>query len=219
VADRPAVHDRSTVPRRYRWTHERPPSSLSRMPPRGWQRSEVIASWPGCFLEDPRHGSSFSARCNSAFACHRQGNFSRLRSGRRRRFFVSILLGRLTSVVERIRHLNHIAADDRSRAHLKSDLPRLRRRAGLLNTATRLALASGVRTALLLAAGWQPKSATYGPLPGPVSRSRTGHSERPSRRATSRGRTPARGGLRSLAAGRRRAERRRGAFFARDRQA
>ena len=42
--------------------------------------------------------------------------------------FVSILLGRLTAVVDRIRILNDISKDDRSRAHLESDLPRLRRR-------------------------------------------------------------------------------------------
>jgi hypothetical protein len=68
--------------------------------------------------------------------------------------FVSILVGRLTAVFERIRHLNDIADDEASRAHLKSDLPRLRRRAVLLNNATRLALASGVCTALLLAVGF-----------------------------------------------------------------
>jgi len=65
--------------------------------------------------------------------------------------FVSILLGRLTSILERIRNLNDIGDDERSRAHLKSDLPRLRRREGLLINATRLALASGVCTSLLLA--------------------------------------------------------------------
>jgi hypothetical protein len=64
--------------------------------------------------------------------------------------FVSILLTRLTAIVERIRHLNDIGDDERSRAQLKTDLPRLRRRAGILNNATRLALASGVCTALLL---------------------------------------------------------------------
>jgi hypothetical protein len=68
--------------------------------------------------------------------------------------FVSILLGRLTAVVERIRYINDIATDDQSRAHLKTDLPRLRRRATLLNHATRLALASGVCTSLLLAVGF-----------------------------------------------------------------
>jgi hypothetical protein len=68
--------------------------------------------------------------------------------------FVSILVGRLTSVIERIRHLNDIADDEHSRTHLKEDLPRLRRRAGLLNSATRFALASGVCTTLLLAVGF-----------------------------------------------------------------
>ena len=68
--------------------------------------------------------------------------------------FVSILVGRLTSVIERIRQLNDIADNEDSRAHLKSDLPRLRRRADLLNNAARLALASGVCTALLLAVGF-----------------------------------------------------------------
>src|SRR5262249_48080891 len=64
--------------------------------------------------------------------------------------FVSILLTRMTAVVDRIRHLNDITDDERARAHLKSDIPRLRRRLHLLNGATRLALASGVCTSLLL---------------------------------------------------------------------
>jgi uncharacterized protein DUF2721 len=68
--------------------------------------------------------------------------------------FVSILLSRLNAIVERIRHLNEIADEDDSRAHLKSDLPRLRRRLVLLSKATRLALASGVCTSLLLAVGF-----------------------------------------------------------------
>ena len=68
--------------------------------------------------------------------------------------FVSILTGRMTAVVERIRHLNEIADDERARAHLKADIPRLRRRLDLLNDATRLALASGVCTSLLLVVGF-----------------------------------------------------------------
>jgi hypothetical protein len=68
--------------------------------------------------------------------------------------FVSILLGRMTAVVERIRQLNEIADDETARAHLKADIPRLRRRLDLLNGATRLALASGVCTALLLVVGF-----------------------------------------------------------------
>jgi hypothetical protein len=65
--------------------------------------------------------------------------------------FVSILSSRLTMVIERIRHLNDIADNEEPRIHLKSDLPRLRRRLVRLNSATRLALGSGVCTSLLLA--------------------------------------------------------------------
>jgi len=64
--------------------------------------------------------------------------------------FVSILQGRLTAVIDRIRQLNDIDDEDRSRARLKSDLPRLHRRARILNNATHFALASGVCTCLLL---------------------------------------------------------------------
>ena len=68
--------------------------------------------------------------------------------------FVSILLGRMMTVLDRIRSLNEIADDDTARARLKSDLPRLHRRAKLLNSATYLALASGMYTSLLLVVGF-----------------------------------------------------------------
>jgi hypothetical protein len=67
--------------------------------------------------------------------------------------FVSILLGRTTSLVERIRHLNDIT-DEETRAQLKADIPLLRRRITFLNSAIRFALASGMCTALLLVAGF-----------------------------------------------------------------
>ena len=68
--------------------------------------------------------------------------------------FISILLGRMTSVIDRIRSLNEIADGDTARAHLKSDIPRLRKRAKLLNSATHLALVSGMCTSLLLVVGF-----------------------------------------------------------------
>src|SRR5215813_147505 len=68
--------------------------------------------------------------------------------------FVSILLGRMTAVIDRIRSLNEIADEDRTRARLKSDIPRLRQRAKLLNSAIQLALASGICTSLLLVVGF-----------------------------------------------------------------
>ena len=68
--------------------------------------------------------------------------------------FVAVLLNRMSSLIERIRSLNEIADGDTARAHLKSDIPRLRQRAKLLNSATHLALLSGMCTALLLVVGF-----------------------------------------------------------------
>ncbi len=68
--------------------------------------------------------------------------------------YVSILLGRLTAVVERIRSLNDISEDDGGRVHLKSDLSRLRRRAELLRNAAHLAIFSGMCVGLLLITGF-----------------------------------------------------------------
>ena len=64
--------------------------------------------------------------------------------------FVAVLLNRITILIERIRSLNEIADDDDARSHLKSDIPRLRRRVELLNNATYLALLSALCTASLV---------------------------------------------------------------------
>jgi hypothetical protein len=68
--------------------------------------------------------------------------------------FISVLLGRITIILDRIRALNDIANDDPARAHLKSDIPRLRRRTKLLTSATHLALVSGMCTSFLLVVGF-----------------------------------------------------------------
>jgi hypothetical protein len=68
--------------------------------------------------------------------------------------FIAILLGRMTTVLDRIRSLNEITDDDAARAHLKSDIPRLRQRAKLLNNAAYLAIVSGICTSLLLVLGF-----------------------------------------------------------------
>jgi hypothetical protein len=68
--------------------------------------------------------------------------------------FISILLGRMTMVLDRIRSLNEITGDDTARARLRTDIPRLRQRAKFLNDATLLALASGMCTSLLLVVGF-----------------------------------------------------------------
>ena len=68
--------------------------------------------------------------------------------------FIAVLLSRMTVVLDRIRSLNEIADDDAVRAHLKSDIPRLRQRAKLLNSAVYFALSSGICTSLLLVVGF-----------------------------------------------------------------
>jgi hypothetical protein len=68
--------------------------------------------------------------------------------------YISILLSRMTTVVDRIRSLNDIADEDAARVRLRSDIPRLKRRAELLNKATYLALGSGICTTFLLILGF-----------------------------------------------------------------
>ena len=65
--------------------------------------------------------------------------------------FVSLMASRLSAVIERARTLNAIAEDDPARAHLKADLERLRRRAGLLNSGILASLRAGLCATLLLA--------------------------------------------------------------------
>ena len=60
------------------------------------------------------------------------------------------LLVRMGTIVERVRHLTEIPDEAVTRGHLKVDIPRLQARARLLNSAARLALASGMCTSLLL---------------------------------------------------------------------
>jgi hypothetical protein len=64
--------------------------------------------------------------------------------------FVSLMMSRLSGVMERTRTLNAIADDD-ARAHLKGDLDRLRRRAAFLNSGILASLRAGLCATLLLA--------------------------------------------------------------------
>jgi len=64
--------------------------------------------------------------------------------------FVSVLTGRLNNIIDRIRRINAIADDDAAQAHLRADLPRLRRRARLVNNSIYLAVGSAIFTTLLL---------------------------------------------------------------------
>ena len=54
--------------------------------------------------------------------------------------FIAVLLNRMNVVIDRVRNLNEITDNDAARGHLRADIPRLRQRAKLLNSATHLAL-------------------------------------------------------------------------------
>ena len=64
--------------------------------------------------------------------------------------FISLLMKRLENVVNRIGSLARIADSDATMVHLKNEIPYLKRRAVLLNTATYMALGGGICTTLLL---------------------------------------------------------------------
>jgi hypothetical protein len=64
--------------------------------------------------------------------------------------FVAVLMGRMNAIIDRIRNLNAIADEDDRRLHLKADLPRLKRRAKLMNEAIFLAVGSAISTTLLV---------------------------------------------------------------------
>jgi hypothetical protein len=49
--------------------------------------------------------------------------------------FVSVLISRMNRIIDRSQALNAIADDDKVKAPLKSDVPRLKTRASLLNKA------------------------------------------------------------------------------------
>ncbi|MFL5338090.1 MAG: DUF2721 domain-containing protein [Geminicoccaceae bacterium] len=64
--------------------------------------------------------------------------------------FVAVLMGRMNGIIDRIRTLNAIADGDQARSYLKADLPRLKRRAKLMNDAIYLAVGSAICTTLLV---------------------------------------------------------------------
>jgi hypothetical protein len=56
----------------------------------------------------------------------------------------------MNGIIDRIRSLNMIGDDDTSRRRLKSDIPRLKHRARLMNRAIYLAVGSGICTTVLV---------------------------------------------------------------------
>jgi Protein of unknown function (DUF2721) len=64
--------------------------------------------------------------------------------------FISVLVSRMNRIIDRSQALNAIGDDDSSKAHLKSDIPRLKRRAALLNSAILFSAASAIVTSSLV---------------------------------------------------------------------
>ena len=64
--------------------------------------------------------------------------------------FISVLTLRINRVVDRSQMLNAIDDTDKARAHLKTDLPRMRQRAILLNNATFFVALSAIFATLLV---------------------------------------------------------------------
>jgi Protein of unknown function (DUF2721) len=64
--------------------------------------------------------------------------------------FISVLVSRINRVVDRAQFLHGITDAEATNAYLKADLPRLRRRAALLNRSLFSAVLSAICTALII---------------------------------------------------------------------
>jgi hypothetical protein len=64
--------------------------------------------------------------------------------------FISVLISRINRVIDRAQFLHGIAESDTSKTYLKADIPRLRRRAALLNRSLLCAILSTILTALII---------------------------------------------------------------------
>ena len=64
--------------------------------------------------------------------------------------FISVVISRINRVVDRSQYLHGIADSDTSKAYLKEDIPRLRRRAALLNRSLFCSVLAAILTALII---------------------------------------------------------------------
>jgi len=64
--------------------------------------------------------------------------------------FISVLISRINRVIDRAQFLHGIAESDTSKTYLKADIPRLRRRAALLNRSLFCSILSAILTALII---------------------------------------------------------------------
>ncbi|MCP4617461.1 MAG: DUF2721 domain-containing protein [Bradyrhizobium sp.] len=64
--------------------------------------------------------------------------------------FISVVMSRINRVIDRSQFLHEISEGDGPKAYLKADIPRLRRRASLLNRSLLCAIVSAILTALII---------------------------------------------------------------------
>ena len=64
--------------------------------------------------------------------------------------FTSVLIARMNRIIDRSQVLNAIGDDESSRSHLKSDFPRLKRRAVLLNNSILFSTFAAITTSVLV---------------------------------------------------------------------
>jgi hypothetical protein len=64
--------------------------------------------------------------------------------------FISVLISRMNRIIDRSQALNAIGDDNPGKAQLKSDIPRLKRRAVLLNKSILFAIISAIITSILV---------------------------------------------------------------------
>ena len=64
--------------------------------------------------------------------------------------FISVLISRMNRIIDRSQSLNAIGDDNLGKAQLKSDIPRLKRRAALLNKSILFATISAIITSILV---------------------------------------------------------------------
>jgi|SRR5689334_16534189 len=64
--------------------------------------------------------------------------------------FIAVLISRLNRIIDRTIYLNGIADEDMARSRLKADLPRLMRRASMLNRAIFWSVAASISISILI---------------------------------------------------------------------
>ena len=64
--------------------------------------------------------------------------------------YIALLISRMNRIIDRSQALNAIREDDTARVHLKADVPRLKRRAALLNKAVLFSTMCALVTTLMI---------------------------------------------------------------------